>query len=124
MGLVNISEDGATMTIAYDKVIVPISITYTTEQVEEQLSAWGLARGNMLPPIPEQWTSSQQITDAIRDPKLHLETESLNGDPVLRIRHPHFGWISFVFSRNEAAGLGQALIVRATAEPPAPAGRA
>lgn len=122
MAIVTINDDLKSVTITYDHATPVFFVENSTAQVEGLLKALGLARSAILPEIPKSWTSSQ--TNAMRDPKLFLEIESLNGDPVLRIRHPHFGWLHFVFSRNEAAGLGQALIERANADPPAPAGRA
>ena len=119
-----IDDDLETLLITHDQATpMPCAVQYTTAEVEALLSTVGCARRGMLPPIPEKWAPSQQVTEAIRDPKLYLETENFNGDPVLRIRHPHFGWLHFVFSRSKAAGLGRALIVRANADPPATAGR-
>jgi hypothetical protein len=74
-----------------------------TSMVDETIEKLCFVRRAMLPEIPATWLAGRQepIT-ALRDLPFTLETDSLNGDPLLHIKHPRFGWLHFIFSRGVA----------------------
>jgi hypothetical protein len=100
----------------------PIIWKMSAAVVDEVIEKLCFFRGDMLPEIPATWPGRQTIT-AQRDPAFTIEIEPLNGDPLCHIKHPHFGWLHFIFSKSEARKFGEALIARADAKPPALAAR-
>jgi hypothetical protein len=93
--------------------------------VDEMIEKLCYARHNMLPEVPATWSAGrQQPITALRDLPFTLETESLNGDPLLHIKHPHFSWLHFVFSRGVAEQIGRDFLSRSKAPPPSAEGNA
>jgi hypothetical protein len=60
----------------------------------------------------------------MRDPAFELEADQLAGDSLLHIRHPHFGWLHFIFSKAEAKKLGGLLLAQSAKPAPEVSGRA
>jgi hypothetical protein len=118
-----LSEDRKTLILTAGDL--PHVSKMTTAEVEVTLRNLGIARGAMLPEIPQTWEPhQQQAVPARRDLPRTLEHEALNGDTLLHIRDPNFGWLHFVFSRNVARQIGEALIRDSELPPPLMAGKA
>jgi hypothetical protein len=103
---------------------VPPTVMWTTaDEVDSFLQKLGDLRGRLLPEPPMDWSSQQPFT-AQRDPLVLVERDGFAGDPVLHIRHPHFGWKHFIFSKADAKRLAELLIAQADKPDPPAAGRA
>jgi hypothetical protein len=94
------------------------------EEVEAVLSKLGIMRGNMVPEVAATWRPGQLTKNVYRNPAWSIETDVLTGDAVLHLRDLRFGWLHYIFTRNEARKLGQALLAIADAPAPAMSGRA
>lgn len=102
----------------------PIISKMTTAEVDSSLLHLAAARSALLPEIPQTWEGGKVTENVMRDPAWRLETDRLAGDSLLHLRHPHFGWVHFIFSKAEAKGIGQLLVAQGTAPPPKASGTA
>lgn len=100
---VSLSEDKHVLTLnlggEHDlKVALPTS---QVEKFMETLRQW---RSQMKPDIPDEFALGSRVT-AILNPPWCTEPESSQGDSLLHIRHPGYGWLSFLIPTLEAAKL-------------------
>lgn len=115
--------------VSADRRLVAYSLTdgnefqADTDTVDDLLKTVGFWRTNMLPPIPENWALGERCR-AFRDPKFEIQETPLSGDPLLHLRHEGFGWLHFVFTKDEARRLAAKLIAQADAPLPPVSGSA
>jgi hypothetical protein len=82
----------------------------------------GMFRDRMQPKIPATFPVGQGTRlEAVMNPAWSTEPEMSEGNSLLHIRHQQFGWLHFVFSRDQAAKLGAVLQRQAAAPMPGPA---
>lgn len=96
----------------------------TPAQVDAALALLGAARVKMLPAYPATWERGQMVRDVHRNPVWLQETDQLAGDVLLHLRDPRFGWLHFIFSKDEARKLGAEMIAWADRPAPGAAGSA
>ena len=94
------------------------TVVLETAALDQLIGGLGRARGQIAPPVREEYEVGQH-RDVISDPRSALEVEALNGDVFLTIRDPRFGWLRFLFSKDEARQLGIQLQEAAEQAPPA-----
>lgn len=93
--------------------------------VDDLIEKLCFARRAMLPEIPATWPEGRREPITVqRDPAFTLDSASLTHDPILHIKHPHFGWLHLTFTKPKARELGTELIARADLELPSTAGNA
>lgn len=116
-----LSEDKKVLSVMWGQEM-PFITCMSAEGAEIVINELALWRSEMLPDIPAKWESKTVL--AHRDVAWSLETDSLAGDSLLHLRHPHFGWLHFIFSKSEAKRIGELLLAQANAEPPEAKGSA
>ncbi|MDR3450282.1 MAG: hypothetical protein P4M15_11155 [Alphaproteobacteria bacterium] len=114
--------DGLHFQVSADKLTLTITspgapdITCDATQVDEMIRGLGILRAAMLPEPPRQFALGQRVA-CVTDPSYATEPEALQGDSLVHLRHPGFGWLSFLFPRGEAAKLAGFLHNQAAQEP-------
>jgi hypothetical protein len=98
-------------------------LAFTTGGVDEHIQHLGLTRAGMVPSISSIWERGQRV-DCYRNPVTVVEADQLARDAILHLRDERFGWLHFIFSKDEARKLGAALIAQADRPSPPAAGRA
>lgn len=78
-----------------------------TDSTVELIELLGLLRAQMQPPVPRRWAARQNL-DPIHEPAIKVGPGP-NGDVVLALRHPGFGWCAFQLTRLHAAALRESL---------------
>lgn len=88
------------------------------QDVAALIEALGELRPSLQPPIPMDLPAGPRKVNAIPDPRWYVEPEMMEGNSLLNMRDPRFGWLHYVLPRNEARKLGELLIRQA--DSPAP----
>jgi hypothetical protein len=90
------------------------TVVLDTERVDEILKGLGNFRANMQPEVPREWQMGGKVT-ALPDPIWRTEPEMLQGNSLLHLRDPRYGWLHYVIPKAEAKKLGEFLIRQADA---------
>ena len=107
----HIEDDRKTVTITFPTTPL-IALKWDTDVVSEHLGKLGEFRALMQPEVGTTWAPGQ-LFRAIIDPVWSTEPEVMEGNSVLHVRDPRFGWLHYVIPRHEARKLGEALIRQA-----------
>ncbi|NVN84621.1 MAG: hypothetical protein HXX15_00920 [Rhodopseudomonas sp.] len=75
-----------------------------TAAVEALISALGTARGQMLEPVPDEFSN---LPLAAFDPRWRVGPDNQNRFATFAIRHPGLGWSAFGFPRHEAGNIAK-----------------
>ncbi len=114
----NLEDDLNTITITFPSD-PPVAIVADAAQTDSLLNNLGEFRAAMMPPIPPTYTTGQ-VVKVVVDPAWATEHDVIQGNPILHIRDPKFGWLSYMIPKHEAIKLGKSLIGLANTPPPAP----
>ena len=87
------------------------------QNLDNLLQKLGACRAAMKPEVPESLPGRLSV-QAITDPKWFTEPERLNGDSVIHLRDPRFGWLHYILPRAMATKLASTLQKQATAPLP------
>jgi len=79
------------------------------EGIKDLIALLGATRSAMLPEEPAGFVPPKSL-HAIPEPGLTVERERLNGDVLLHLRDPRFGWLHYCLSRQLAERLGTHLL--------------
>jgi hypothetical protein len=60
------------------------------------------------PAAPRNWIPHQEAV-AVGDPRCYSEPQWPQGNPVLHVRDPRFGWLHFVLPKVETKNLAELL---------------
>ena len=85
----------------------PLAMSFTAEALEGLLRSAMEMRASMAPPHAADWPTGGTV-QAIRDPRVVSEPDR-NGDSVLHLRHPGYGWLHFILPKAHAAKLADLL---------------
>jgi hypothetical protein len=94
----------------------PATLLMDTNDVVEMLELLGKARVTLKPPVPQTSPPGPKFV-SIGDPLWRCENEPMNGDSLLHLRDPRYGWLHFLLPRASAKHLGGVLIRQADAVP-------
>lgn len=97
------------------------TVTLDAESLDRMLVILGMWRAKMLPAVPD--TPPKGALIGIRS-RIEVTRADLTGEPVLQIRDAGLGWLNYLLSHDQARELGEKLIAKADAPPPATAGSA
>ena len=97
----------------------PIALQLDVFKVENLLENLGQFRAAMKPEVEMDWQPGQTV-NALSDPRWYIEPERMQGNSLLHLRDPRYGWLHYMIPRNEARKLGQYLIDQADAPDPGP----
>ena len=91
----------------------------TAVEAERLIESLGLMRAATEPPVAPHYPLGQ-AADAIFDPRWATESDALQGNSLLHVRDPRFGWLHYVFPRQEAGRLAELLKNQSEAPDPTP----
>lgn len=105
----NVSPDkqSVTMTFASNP---PVSIRWSTADLEKMLGQLGKLREIMQPEVPNEPFPMGQVVAVIRNPTWTAEPTRGESDSLLHLRHPSYGWLHFFLPNSEARKLGDELV--------------
>jgi hypothetical protein len=83
-------------------------IRWTADQVDHHLRELGELRSKMKPPHPRNFALGQLVR-GIANASWATETDTMLGNSILHIRDPRYGWLHFLFSREDASKLASLL---------------
>jgi hypothetical protein len=99
----------------------PTAIKFDVAGIEDALQNLGKFRALMSPEVPKTHEKNQKV-EAIPDPAWVTGIEMMQGNSVLHIRDPRYGWLHYMLPRQEArklAGFLQKQVDTPLAEPEA-----
>lgn len=102
-----LEDDLKTVTVTFPTT-PPVSLQLDAAGVDELLKNLGGFRALMKPAIPDGYSMAEKV-EAIPNPRWVTEPDLLNGDSLLHIRDPRFGWLHYLIPRPEAEKLAQFL---------------
>ena len=105
---ISLSQDKREITIKFPSADVMMD----ANQAGQLINALALMRSNMLPEHAFDY-APQQRTIALPDPRWYTEVSFLPEGSLIHIRHPGFGWLSFLLPPNEAAKFASLLQAQA-----------
>ena len=118
----NLDDNRKTVTVTFP-TDPPVQLKLDAERIDNMLANLGEFRAHMKPPVDHDWALGQKAS-AIRDPRWVSEADVMEGNSLLHIRDPRYGWLHYLFPRNEAARLGNLLKTQSELPPPGqPQGR-
>jgi hypothetical protein len=94
----------------------PSKLVLQTKDVEEMLKHLGNFRGQMSPQVPLEYDVSAPTVQAIPVPAWYSFPETMQGQSVLGLRDPRFGWLHYLLPKDHAKKL--AMILNAQADMP------
>ncbi|GLS22672.1 hypothetical protein GCM10007874_56920 [Labrys miyagiensis] len=99
-----LEDDLETVTLTFPTGPVVV-LTLNVAQLEDILKNLGDFRARMKPQIPEKYAVGQKMVFAINNPSWFTEPELMQGNSLLHIRDPRFGWLSYHIPSEEALKL-------------------
>lgn len=114
----NLENDRKTVTVTFPTV-PPIQLRLDVNEIENMLSHLGEFRALMNPPFPADFAMGQKV-GAIPNPAWVTEPELMNGDSLIHIRDPRYGWLHYMIPREQSKKLAGLLQTQADIPPPAP----
>ena len=110
-----LADDRKTVTVSFPSD-PPVALKLDCQGVDELLHNLAEFRADMRPQHLMDFALGQKVV-AATDPCWLTEPEIMTGASLIHLRHPGFGWLSFLFPRDEAAKLGEFLQTQAAASP-------
>jgi len=86
----------------------PVVLTLDAAQTDEMLENLGRFRAAMTPGHSATFAPGQKVVCA-RNPAWLAELDMMQGDSLLHLRDPHFGWRHYLIPREEAKKLADVL---------------
>lgn len=117
-----LEDDHKTVTLTFPATSTSPVIVFSLNaaEIENMLENLGHFRALMQPPRQPQKFSLGQKVEAIFNPAWATEPDALNGDSLLHLRDPRFGWSHYLIPREEARKLAATLQTQVNSQPPAP----
>lgn len=116
-----LNDDLTTVTITFPTA-PPVELQIDVAEVETMLLNLGRFRALMQPPVPRDYALGQVCT-ALQDPRWVTEPEAMQGNSLIHIRDPRFGWLNFILTRESSTALMGFLQAQLDLPPPAPTGK-
>lgn len=111
-----LEDDLKTVTVTFPSN-PPVAIQISVSELELMLENLGEFRALMQPEIPRSWPMGQKF-EAVSDPMWVTEPEMMQGNSVVHIRDPRYGWLHYMIPREEAKKLAAYLQKQAETLPP------
>lgn len=112
----SLSEDGRTMSVEFPTT-PPTAFRLDAAGVDKLIALLRSGRTRMQPAHSRDYALGQKV-EAVADPRWMTQPDLLNGDTLLHLLDPGFGWLHFLLPSAEARHLGELLLrqVEAKAE--------
>jgi hypothetical protein len=98
----------------------PVALRLDIGGVDDILKNLGHFRAAMKPEIARAYAMGQKV-GAVPDPIWVTEPDLMQGDSLLHLRDPRYGWLHYLLPRAEALKLGQLLQKQAETPDQSPA---
>lgn len=95
-----------------------VAVKFDVAAIDEILKNLGAFRAAMAPEVARENPLGRKV-EAVPDPIWFTQPEALQGDSLLHIRDPRFGWLHYLIPRHEASKLGTLLLAQSQ-QPPTP----
>lgn len=115
----SLSDDGKTVALEF-ATDPPVRIVMNLEQVEETLRNLGEFRSRMTPEVAREFEPLRRFDNVVPGPQWYTQAEKLNGDTLLHIRDPRYGWLDYLLPWADAAKLAELLQGLASTRPAPP----
>ena len=96
----------------------PVTVRVDATAIESLIHALGDVRSLMLPAVPREFSLGQQVK-AVSNFGWASERETSQGNSLLHLGHSGFGWLHFLFTKDQAAKLGAFMQAQAARPKPA-----
>lgn len=96
----------------------PVTVRLDATAIESLIHALGDVRSLMLPAVPREFPVGQKV-EAVSNFGWASEREARQGSSLLHLGHSGFGWLHFLFTREQAAKLGAFMQAQAASPKPA-----
>ena len=110
-----LDEDLKTVTITFPST-PPVAIKMDADGAARMMQDLGEFRARMKPEIPSTYQTGQKC-EAVPYPAWRSEPELMQGNSVLHIRDPRFGWRHYIFSKEDVQKLIAQLQAQLNARP-------
>ena len=90
----------------------PVTLKLDTANVDTLLHGLGELRAQMQPPPAPEFATGQQFV-AAANPSFVTEVAGLEGNSVIHLRDPRFGWLHYMIPKEQARKLGVSLAMQA-----------
>jgi hypothetical protein len=110
-----ISQDGKTMVVQFPTT-PPTTLQFDAAGVDDLIAMLRTGRARMLPAHDADVAVGEKVT-AVHDPL--WMTQAANGNALLHLRDPGFGWLHFLLPPAEAQHLGRLLLTQSEKQPEA-----
>ena len=107
-------EDDLTSVAVSFPTTPPLTLNLDANEVDSLLHKLGDLRARLVPEVEADWYPGGML-EVVCDPRLKAASELMEGNPLLHIRDPRFGWLHYMIPREDARRLGQYLIEHADA---------
>ncbi len=112
----NLDDDLKTVTVTFP-TDPPVQLKLDAEQVDNMLANLGEFRAHLKPPVQSDWAPGQ-LVGAVPDPRWVTEPDVMEGNSILHVRDPRYGWLHYLIPREEARKLVSFLQAQVDAPPP------
>ena len=99
-----LEPDNKTVTAVF-ATTPPLTLQFTTAEVEGMLKDLGKARANMEPEVPDSYEIVED-EEPINDPLWETTPGQSGQSALLHVCDPRFGWLHYEIPRDEARRLG------------------
>ncbi len=110
-----LSDDCTHITVTFP-TDPPVALKLDAQAVDEHLANMGEMRAHMLPEHAPDWALGQKV-GVIPNPRWVTEPEMLEGNSLVHVRDPRFGWLHYLIPRDAARKLSDYLRVQADQPP-------
>ncbi len=95
-----------------------VAVTLSVADIDLMLEKLGALRARMQPPREPGYSAGQKC-ECVTNPGWLTEPDALQGNSLLHLRDPRFGWLHYMIPREEARKLAQVLQNQVDKPPPA-----
>lgn len=113
-----LSEDGLSLKLTMPTSPIPVEMSLSADEIDDLLRGLAAARSTMRDQVPLTLEPSF-IATAIADPAWRMSRSEYG--PTLTLRHPGFGWQTYVLPPAECCHLAAWMLRTATDQPSPPA---
>lgn len=114
-GTLNLSHDGEQVFLEWSGPAGKVAVTGT--DIDNLIAQISRYRRVMQPPVIAHLERLGPFEDVILNPAWVVQPEMMTETPLMHLRHPGLGWLTFLIPRSEASQMAEVLKAVATAQP-------
>jgi hypothetical protein len=105
-----LDDDLQTLTVTFPSD-PPVVLRLNAAGVDSLLHGLGGLRMQMQPQPEPEFAAGQQFA-AVTDPSLATEVADIEGNSIIHLRDPRFGWLHYMIRKEQARKLGVSLAMQ------------